>query len=34
MRIGCDLPYENYFIDKIFTKNGTKTDALSIEGNN
>lgn len=32
MKIGCDLPYSNWFIDKIFYKNGVVADFISLSG--
>jgi hypothetical protein len=32
MKIGCDLPYSNWFIDKIFNKDGVVADFISLSG--
>ncbi len=33
MKIGCDLPYTNWFIDRIFSKNNTIVDYINLNGN-
>jgi hypothetical protein len=30
MKIGCRLPYSNWFMDEIFIKNNTSADVLSL----
>ena len=32
MKIGCDLPYSNWFIDKIFYKGGIVAEFVSLNG--
>jgi hypothetical protein len=32
MRIGCELPYSNFFIDEVFSSYDTIDDTLSVEG--
>ena len=34
MKIGCDLPYTNWFIDRIFSKNNSIVDYININGKN
>ncbi len=32
MKIGCELPYSNWFIDKIYYKNGVVADFINLSG--
>ncbi len=32
MKIGCDLPYSNWFVDKIFYRNGVIADFINMDG--
>lgn len=32
MKIGCELPYSNWFSDQFFTINGTTYDYIDVNG--
>ena len=32
MRLGCDMPYSNWFINQLFTKNGLVADSINVQG--
>lgn len=32
VKLGCETPHTNWFMDQLFTKNGTVADSINIQG--